>query len=230
MILLIFILLIIGLICIPRSKEETEEEKRLDERLQDETIYIPGTGTRLTLEEAEKGLFIAHDNKLRIKTEEEIVRNYSWEQGQVERIRNFAMDSQYRFPSDEVEDKLIAAIGECSFTGRYSDILIYFTIQLSDNLFLTILQVDYQITDGKYITASTEWHLVGAIHRDKVSLEEFPSRFAQKGFNNIENALKDFSGETTIETKGEYMIVKLYRHASLEDAQQMIEVLKKCDS
>lgn len=229
--MILFILfLIIVLIFIPlslrKSKEELEEEKKLDERLQDETIYLPETGTRLTLEEAEKGFFIAHDNKLRVKSDEELEKNYSWEQGQVEKIKNFAIESQFEFPTDDVEDKLIEAIGNCSFTSRYSDIHIYYTILIDEALFLTILQVEYETTNGKYISQSTEWHIVGAIHRDKFNLEQFPSRFQKLEIKEVEKALEDFGAESTVEISGEYLIIKLYSHATLDDAKRMIELLK----
>jgi hypothetical protein len=224
MILGIFFLIIL-LICIPallrKPKEEAEEEKRLKESLQDETIYVPEMGTRLTIEEAEKGHFIVHDNKLRRKAEAELDQNYSWEQAQVEKIRNYVIEADYAFPTDEVEDKLIEALGNCSFTGRYSDIRIYFTVQINEVLFLLILLVDYQISTEKY--HSSEWHIAAAKHRGSINAGHDSAELQNK---EMDKGLGALGAEYTLEPTGEYLILKLYRHATLDDAQQVIRILK----
>jgi hypothetical protein len=225
MILVIFCLIIL-LICIPvlfkKPKEEAEEEKRLKESLQDETIYVPEMGTRLTLEEAEGGHFIAHDNKFRKKTDAELEHNYSWEQAQAEKIRNYAIEADYAFPADEIEDKLIEALGNCSFTDRYSNIQIYFTVQINEALFLLVLLVDYQISNGKYHSQCTEWHIAAVKHMGGINAAHDSAELQKK---EIDKELGALGAEYTLEPSGEYAILKLYRHATLDDAQQIIRIL-----
>ena len=225
MILGIFFLIIImiGVFSLFRkSREEAGEEKRAKERLRDETIYVPETGTRLTREEAEKGHFIAHDH-LRRKTEAELVQNYSWEQLQVERIRNHAIEAGYAFPAGEVEDTLIEVLGNCTFTAGYSDVQLYFTVQVDEASFLFTLLVDYQLVSGGRDNQCTEWHLAAAKHMGSSNAGPDAADWQKKA---IAKELGALGAAYTVEPGGEYVILKLYRHATLDDAQQIIRILK----
>jgi hypothetical protein len=215
------------LVCIPgyykALKNESEENKKLRESLQDETIYVPETGTKLTIDEAERGYFIAHDNKQRIKTEAELEQNYSPEQAQAEKIRNYLLECQYAFLTDEVEDRLIEAVSNCDFISKYSDVNIYFTCRINEVSFLIVLLVDYQISNGKYFNEYAEFHILAAIHYQNISTSSHLAEQPEKG---VQKALKALNAEYTREISGEYLIMKLYRHATLEDAQQMVDILK----
>ena len=69
----IFIFIICGisvLFCLyimfkPRTKEEKEYDRKLKESLKDEYIIDPETGAKITLEQAESGHWIAHDNEFK---------------------------------------------------------------------------------------------------------------------------------------------------------------------
>ncbi|QYA26684.1 hypothetical protein G3I01_14655 [Gramella sp. MT6] len=57
------------------TKAEREYEKRINESLADEYIIDPETGAKLTLEEAESGHWINHDNEY-ITIPEKEIENY----------------------------------------------------------------------------------------------------------------------------------------------------------
>jgi len=82
---------------IKSDKEGNEYDQKLKERLKDEYIIDPETGAKLTLEQAESGHWIAHDNEFRTIPETEIENLYSDEQKNAERAINYLKESrQYR--------------------------------------------------------------------------------------------------------------------------------------
>ena len=78
-----------------KSKSEIEEENRLKESLADEFIYDPETGTKLTLEQAESGHWIAHNNVNRIKDSKEIEQFYYGNEREVEELKNYIKRTGY---------------------------------------------------------------------------------------------------------------------------------------
>ena len=70
------------------SKVEKDEENAMRLRLEDPYIYEPETGVKLTLEEAESGNWIGHDNENRIRSAEEIEKYYSGYEKTLEDISN----------------------------------------------------------------------------------------------------------------------------------------------
>lgn len=71
-----------------KPKEQVEYEKKLEENLADEFIIDPETGARLTLEQAESGHWIDHDNEHYQMPESEIDKLYTEEQKNIERAAN----------------------------------------------------------------------------------------------------------------------------------------------
>lgn len=109
----LLIFLSIVLICLPiwvatrKSKEEKAYEKYLEDSLEDETIYEPETGAKITLEQAEKGHWINHDNEYRTLPEDEINKFYSEEEKEAFRALNYLKkESKYK-KTDFTEEEVI---------------------------------------------------------------------------------------------------------------------------
>ena len=89
------------------TKAEREYEKRINESLADEYIIDPETGAKLTLEEAESGHWINHDNEFITIPEKEIEKLHTEEQKDAERAINILRKSteykRYRFSESELE-------------------------------------------------------------------------------------------------------------------------------
>lgn len=64
-----------------KTKEEREYDRYLDESMKDEYITDPETGAKLTLEQAESGHWIAHDNEFRTKPAKELSKLTELERG-----------------------------------------------------------------------------------------------------------------------------------------------------
>lgn len=69
-ILLIFVLIFYSLFHI--SKKEKEDEKRLKKNLNEEFLVDPESGTKMTVEQAESGHWIEHNNEFRALSKDEI--------------------------------------------------------------------------------------------------------------------------------------------------------------
>ncbi len=80
-----------------KSKSEIEEENRLKKSLEDEFIYDPETGTKLTLEQAESGHWIAHNNENRIKDSNEIEQFYYGDEREIEKLKNHIKETGYTY-------------------------------------------------------------------------------------------------------------------------------------
>jgi hypothetical protein len=107
-IIILSILVVISIIWVfyvPAS--EKEYKRKLNERLQEEYIYDPETGSKLTLEQAEKGHWINHDNEFNVMLESEIEKLLTEESKTFNRALNhFKGLKTYRkhlLEEDEVE-------------------------------------------------------------------------------------------------------------------------------
>lgn len=89
------------------TQAEREYARKINESLADEYIIDPETGARLTLEQAESGHWIHHDNEYSTLPEKEIEKLYTEEQKDAERAINHLRRSKdykrYRFSKLELE-------------------------------------------------------------------------------------------------------------------------------
>lgn len=89
------------------TRAEREYERRINESLADEYIIEPETGAKLTLEEAESGHWIKHDNEYSTIPEKEIEKLHTEEEKDAERAINYLRKStdykRYRFSESELE-------------------------------------------------------------------------------------------------------------------------------
>lgn len=112
-----------------KTEQEIEKEykRKLKEGLFDDFIYDPETGTQLTLEEAESGHWIKHDNLDRIKHKEELDQYYSEKEREIEELANFLKTRGYKFTkltNSQIEfleqTKILSKYDDWSYTCSYS--------------------------------------------------------------------------------------------------------------
>lgn len=76
------------------TSEQKEYDRKLKESLADEYIIDPETGTKLTLEQAESGLWVAHENEFRTITESDLEKLPTEEEKQAEIALNHLRESK----------------------------------------------------------------------------------------------------------------------------------------
>lgn len=111
---IIFFIIFIALLAwvsLRKSKQDLEDEaeaKRLEKSMEDEHIYNPVTGTKMTLEQAESGHFIQHDNEFYTIPEEDIHKYFSIPEKELAYVLNYLKgEKQYVFVALKKHDQLV---------------------------------------------------------------------------------------------------------------------------
>jgi hypothetical protein len=102
-----------------KTKQEKEYERKIKESLADDFIYDPETGAKLTLEEAESGNWVAHDNLNRIKPKEELDQYYRGKEKEIEKLANFLKSNGYKFT--KLTDSHIEFLEQTKILSKYDD-------------------------------------------------------------------------------------------------------------
>ncbi|MFI0427950.1 hypothetical protein [Mariniflexile sp. HMF6888] len=90
-----FLATLVVVLCVfSKTPTEREYDKKLKESLKDEFIIDPETGVKLTLEQAESGHWIAHDNEFNTIPEDELDKLPSEEAKQAEIALNYLRGSK----------------------------------------------------------------------------------------------------------------------------------------
>ena len=102
------------------TPEEKEYNRKLKESLADEFIIDPETGVKITLEEAESGHWVAHDNEFRTVSKTEIKKLYSEEEKDATRALNYLRESlQYR--KHDLTEADIELLDHSKMLTKYDD-------------------------------------------------------------------------------------------------------------
>lgn len=102
-----------------KTEQEKEYERKLKKSLADEFIYDPETGAKLTLEEAESGNWLAHDNLNRIKSKEELEQYYRGKEKEIEELVNFLKSNGYKFT--KLSNSQIEFLEQTKILSKYDD-------------------------------------------------------------------------------------------------------------
>lgn len=123
-------------------KLEKSENEQINKRLNDEFIYEPETGVKLTLEQAESGHWISHNNVNRIKSEEEIKNNFFNEtEIEYEYLKRYLfMNNFVRF---EMIDEDFEILSKTSILKKYDD-WKFFESFSNNKILVSILTVYYE--------------------------------------------------------------------------------------
>lgn len=121
------------------SAKKTPDEVEVEQRLEDEFIYDPDTGAKMTLEQAESGHFIRHDNSLGIKTDKEIEENYDEDNQEVEYIvRYFREKGIGEHEDEEIDDR----VKNSEMAKEFNRFAVVWLWSYKPNTFIGIVNVE----------------------------------------------------------------------------------------
>ncbi|KUJ61964.1 hypothetical protein AR687_10425 [Flavobacteriaceae bacterium CRH] len=211
-----------------KTEQEKEYERKMKESLADEFIYDPETGAKLTLEEAESGNWITHDNPNRIKSEEELDKYYSGREKEAEELTNFIKSNGYEFT--KLTDSQIGFLEKSKILSKY-DYWEYsnsFTFS-SEKHFIFFPGVSYYnehhqpgYNESQIMFWINDPNLSGHVYlRDKTSFEAIADAIR----NDDEIKLNNF--ETFIYKKSNNMIALIKTLQLFDDEKELeIEVIE----
>lgn len=108
---------------------ERETKKRLQDSLADEFIYDPETGAKITLEQAESGIWLLPDENTKKKNEEELKKYYSEDELKINEVTEHLKNNNYtrnKFPKEDIhtlnETKILKRYDDWSYFESYSSI------------------------------------------------------------------------------------------------------------
>lgn len=154
----LFVLVVIGVILFAwyiaqLSARKTPREIVVEQRLEDEFIYDPDTGAKMTLEQAESGHFIKHDNKLRIKSNKEIEENYDEDNQEVEFVVRYFREKGIHEHEDESVDEKIQDSG---MAKEFKKFWVVWLWSYKPNKFLGIVSVENYGSEYQLFILSNE--------------------------------------------------------------------------
>ncbi|MFN3755179.1 hypothetical protein [Flavobacterium sp.] len=94
-------------------------QENLKSRLNDDMIYDPETGVKMTLEQAEKGAWIENDNLSRIKSKEEIEKYFDGSERVIEDIANILKTEEFK--SIKLSNKQVEVLELTQILSKYDD-------------------------------------------------------------------------------------------------------------
>lgn len=250
-----FFVIILGYFVHMSSKMDRENRKKLEEQLEDEYIYDPETGLKMTLEEAEQGAVFESNGVSIIKSDAEIDSIEDENIRELHRIRNFFLKSELtKVDSDDFE-LIRAKIASLQFSSNYSSIETDFITQISENSYIALTSVAYVIAGKRGSNTYSDNQIFGIIESDKtigtayiipnsirVHLEnvvtpeeeiiENSLTIRPLGDLNIELAKKlcqhlgELDGDFEVLVHQKSIYIKINRNARLDDLMTLMKMMK----
>lgn len=236
----------------PKTAEQKEYERKLKESLEDEYIIDPETGAKITLEEAESGHWISHDNEFRTVPEKDLEKLLSDDEKQIEVAINYLRESKdYR--RTELTEEQLDLFDETEVLAKYDDWSYSHPFSFENGLLIlpapeihgtTYYEEDYKESHLMF------WKKISTIQghyylREKSSVEKVFDRFRndddltlldyesftfQKSFDilKINKLLAHFENEKglELEIKDDNLFVKTKKLGSIEDIKRIENILK----
>ena len=103
-----------------RTKSERDYDEKIARSLDDEFIIDPETGAKLSLEQAESGHWIAHDNEFKTVPEEDIQKLRAEDEQDAERAINHLRKSK-DYLKCQFDDDEISFLGKTKILFKYDD-------------------------------------------------------------------------------------------------------------
>ncbi len=253
--LLIFTLLIVILYAAFnfKTKSEKEYEKKLKESLADEFIIDPETGAKLTLEEAESGHWVAHDNEFRTISESELKKLPTEDEKQVEIALNYLRESKVytktKFTPKQLKKiektKVLNSYDDWSYSNPYKFEKGFAFLPAPELRGTTYYQNDYceshlmfwvKITniDGHYFfreKSSSEKFLDKLRDDDDIKFNDYECFTFKKSHSIIllKNILECFGNERNLEIEihNKNLFIKTTKLLSLEDIKRIENIISK---
>lgn len=234
------------------SAEHKEYKRKLKESLSDEFIIDPETGTKITLEEAESGHWVAHDNEFRTVPESDLEKLLTEDEKQAEIALNYLRESKdYR--KTELTDEQFDVFDKSKTLNNYDDwsysnpfsfengIVILTAPELHG---MTYYQDDYKEShlmfwkkikniNGHYYLRekSTAEKIFDKFRNDDdLQLEDYECFTFKKSFDliRINKILEKFKNQKglEIEFNEDNLFVKTLKLISIEDIKRIEKILK----
>lgn len=232
-----------------RTKSEKEYDEKLKESLKEEFIIDPETGAKLTLEQAESGHWVAHDNEFRTLPEEEIQKLYTEEQKEAQRALNY-LKRHTGYRKEYLGDERVTILEKSQILGKYDDWSYSHCYRIEQGnglVFLpkvTLKKHEYNETQilfwiitnydfGHYYfreKTSAEKLLDRLRNDDEIKLNNYESFTIQRSKSPVQmiQILKRIEREKGLEVEfmNSHIFLKNRRLVNLEDIYKMEEIVK----
>lgn len=230
------------------STEYKEYKRKLKESLSDEFIIDPETGTKITLEEAESGHWIAHDNEFRTVSELELDKLPSEGERQAQVALNYLRKSRGYLKielTDEQFDILAETITLKEYDNwEYSDpfkfergIVLLPSVELNGTIYYKeshlMFWVKINNINGHYFfreKSSSEKFLDLIRDDDEIKISDYECFTIKKSHNIIliKNILKNFENEEKLEIEidNDNLFIKTTKLVNLEDVIRIEKIIK----
>lgn len=238
------------------TKEQKEYDRKLKESLKDEYIIDPETGAKLTLEQAESGHWIGHDNEFLTTSETEINKLFTEEVQEVERtINELKHNTDYRkhlFNDADIEEleqtHILSKYDSWSYSDCFSSTYMdgyvflaavqllgdnhaYFNDIYHESQIMFWIKSPYDLGHYFLREKSTAEKLLDMIKKDdELTLTGYESFTYQKTSNMIQliQLLKHFEGEKglEIEFNGHHILFKNLKLVNRKDLFRMEEIAR----
>ncbi|MCK7591445.1 hypothetical protein M0G43_12735 [Subsaxibacter sp. CAU 1640] len=174
------LVLVLYLVLTYKSKADMEYEQKLKESLADEFIIDPDTGAKITLEQAESGHWVAHDNEFRGMPEADIDKLYTEEEREAHRAINYLKESR-EYLKYEVTDDDISLLDSTNLLSQYDDwgYTCPYRLQFCDGVMLlpTVEKEQLGYRESQILFWVRWQHAAGHYYfREKSSVETFFDR------------------------------------------------------
>lgn len=239
-----------------KTKEEKEYEAKLKKSLEEEYIIDPETGVKLTLEQAESGHWIAHDNEFYTKSDEEIASLLTEKEIEQEKVLNYLRESkEYRKTKFSEEDLLI--LESTKILNKYNDWTLsiifkiayldgvvffpfvvindrlpaYFSNDYKEKQMMVWIRLNKDLGHHYFREKSVIEKFIGIWNKNNTHLKGYEVYTFEKGENTIEliRLLKNFQGikGLEIEILGENLLIKNLKHVNSFEFFKIESILKK---
>ena len=247
-VIILIVVVLIGKI-FKQSDEEKEYDRALKESLNDEFIYDPETGTKLTLEQAESGNWISHNNLNRVKSKEEIERFYFGREKDAEILINHIKVSGYEYK--KLTESQIEVLEKIKIFEKYDDWSYSNSFSFDNGKnFVFFPAVEYKtesifneskimfwikndnLTGHFYLREKTNFESITDLIRndDEIKLDDYEC-FTYKKSNNILNVIRvlelfENEKELEIEINEGNLFVKTLKFPNIEDFLRVEKIIK----
>jgi hypothetical protein len=150
------------------SKKEKEESEKQEKSLDDELIYDPVTGRKMTLEEAENEVINIPDSVSRIKSEQEIEENYSDDEKEIEYITRDVIKSNIPESNDDRIIDLITYSGIFESTRSFAVQQLW---EIKPDNFIGLVDISYTYSFGRSDSLAFESQLIGILQKNTITKE-----------------------------------------------------------
>ena len=234
------------------SVEHKEYKRKLKESLADEFIIDPETGAKITLEEAESGHWVTHDNEFRTIPETELEKLLTEDEKQIEIALNYLRESKdYR--KTELTDEQFDVFDKTKILNNYDDWSYSNPFSFENGIVIlpapelhgmTYYQDDYKeshlmfwkkiknINGHYYLREKSTAEKVFDKFRndDDLQLEDYECFTIKKSFDLIliNKFLEKFENQKglEIEINNENLLIKTLKLISIEDIKRIEKLLK----